>query len=102
MYKKILYYLLSFLFLIALLTLTIISIVFDFYLKMYSVLAVSFVWYSYILLFISQKKQTKIKITKKPFSVVIPVYNEPPKSLISTVKSIINSQGNKEIFIIDD
>lgn len=70
----------------------------------YIYIANGMIWFSLILLFISlmKKKEHEKFNEEEMFTVVLPVYNEKPESLIRTVEGIINTKGQKEIFIVDD
>lgn len=70
----------------------------------YVYLAVIFVWFSLIILFIVDvRKSVDYGIDALiKYSVIIPVYNERPDLLRKCVESIITNIGEKEIIIADD
>ena len=55
-----------------------------------------------ILLFITEMFEKRYPLFEKPFSVIIPVYNEDEKLLKDCIKSVYLSDGKKEIIIVDD
>lgn len=70
----------------------------------YVTLALGFIWFSLLLLFRSvMRSQPVYPMQNLPsFSVLVPVYNEKPESLIECVKSIVTADGDKEILLVDD
>ena len=61
-----------------------------------------YVWYRTILLFITESFEKRYPLYNKPFSVIIPVYNEKSDILYKCINSIYKSLGEKEIIIVDD
>src|SRR3989344_7437954 len=67
----------------------------------YSLLALTYIWYRYIFLFVKDQKYKPLNYNPL-ISIIIPTYNEKPRYLRKCVESVINADGNKEIFIVDD
>ena len=65
-----------------------------------SVISLIYICFIYALL-ISQKSNN-YKSYNKPFSVIIPVYNENKKELKECLSSVIKAKGEKEIIVIDN
>jgi len=70
----------------------------------YVTLALGFIWFSLILLARSVfRPEPEYSLAGLPrFSVMVPVYNEKPESLLECVKSIVDADGAKEILLVDD
>lgn len=67
----------------------------------YTILALSYIWYRYIFLFIRTQHYKQLDYDPL-ISVIVPTYNEEPRYLRKCIESLINAAGNKEIFILDD
>ena len=77
--------------------------VWEYYILFYSFFVLLYLWYRYILLFITELKKEKKYKTYNPFiSVLIPFYNEQPNLLEKCVRSCLKANGNKEIIVVDD
>ena len=64
-----------------------------------------YIWYRFVNLAVYDFKKNKTNFTydaEKPFTIVMPCYNEEPDLLISAVASIQRAKGKKEIIIVDD
>lgn len=71
--------------------------------SIYIFVSLSFIWFLTIILFIAMlKDEEKLSFTDEYFSVLVPVFNEDKEKLITTIKSIIQTTGNKKILIVDD
>ena len=74
-----------------------------YYVRIYIALILSYLWYRFILKFISDIKENK---DYPPYharcTVIIPTFNEDEKRLAQCIKSIIRADGDKEIIIVDD
>lgn len=67
----------------------------------YSTLALVYLWYRYLFIFFKNKEYSLFR--RSPlFTVVVPTYNEDAQNLEKCVKSVIDADGKKEIFIVDD
>ena len=66
------------------------------------VIILTFIWYRTILLFITEFFEKRYPLYGKPFSVIIPVYNEEVDLLKKCLKSVYLADGDKEIFIVND
>jgi cellulose synthase/poly-beta-1,6-N-acetylglucosamine synthase-like glycosyltransferase len=66
----------------------------------YSLIILSYIIYVYFLAF--TKIEKKYKNYNKPISVIIPVYNENYETLKKSIDSVINSEGEKQIIIVDN
>ena len=66
----------------------------------YSIFALIYIWYRYIFLFSREKIYAPLDYDPL-ISIIIPTYNEQPDYLEKCIESIINADGNKEIYIID-
>lgn len=75
----------------------------SFFYFVYLILVLSFVWLTFILLFKADFGKKKYSGDfDKPFSVIIPVFNEPVSDLEESIKSIISSRGVKEVIVVND
>src|SRR3989344_4386434 len=72
------------------------------YLFLNGVIILTFIWYRTILLFITEFFEKRYPLYGKPFSVIIPVYNEEVDLLKKCLKSVYLADGDKEIFIVND
>jgi hyaluronan synthase len=75
------------------------------YVAIYLTITLAYLWYRFILLFITEMKKPKVAIDvyrNQKISVIIPFYNEEPALLRRTIQSVLAAQGNKEVIVIDD
>ena len=70
------------------------------YFVAYSVITLLFIWYKYMMKFITKKISYGLYETS--YSVVIPVFNEKPALFRKCLKSVFKADGKKEIFVVDD
>lgn len=66
----------------------------------WTIILVGYIIFIYVLLALKKKKYTKLY--NKPFSVIIPCYNEKPKYLDLCVSSCMEADGEKEIILVND
>jgi len=59
-----------------------------------------YIIYLYSLWF--SKKEDNYQNYDKPFSVIIPCYNETPKYLFSCISSVMKAKGDKQIILVDN
>ncbi|MEK6760404.1 MAG: glycosyltransferase [Nanoarchaeota archaeon] len=63
----------------------------------------SYLWFNYSRLLIQKIEIKEPQIKNTSYSVIVPCYNEEPRLLIESVKSLINTDDlKKEILIVDD
>ncbi len=73
------------------------------YARVYFVLAITYTWYIFGLLFLSDIRKTKYpSYDNETIAVVVPCYNERPELLKKSLESIIAAKGNKKILLVDD
>ena len=73
------------------------------YIRTYVLLVVIYLWYRFILRFISElKSKKKYIILDKKVSIIVPIYNEKEYLLELCVDSLIKSECKKEIILVDD
>ncbi len=66
----------------------------------YAIVAFLYLMYRYYpILFMERKKYVSLKFF---VTVVVPVYNEPASNLRNCLQSIVDTEANKEIIIVDD
>ncbi|MFA5019682.1 MAG: glycosyltransferase [Candidatus Pacearchaeota archaeon] len=73
------------------------------YIHIYVYLVLGYLWYRFILRFISdiKSKKTYSEYNAKT-SIIVPVYNEKDYLLRLCVESLINAEGDNEIILVDD
>jgi len=83
-----------------------ISTVWAVYSRIYFGLLLLYTWFIFILLFIGEIKKDRAVDADPPpdtkVGVIVPVYNEGPELLIKAIKSVVETNGNKIIYIVDD
>tara|TARA_Y100000310_G_scaffold142407_1_gene141940 strand:- start:5394 stop:6545 length:1152 start_codon:yes stop_codon:yes gene_type:complete len=76
---------------------------FSLYVYIYVYLIVFYLWYRFLLRFISDIRFSKEQAPyRKKVTIVVPVYNEKPSMLKLCVRSLIEAEGEKQIVLIDD
>ncbi len=79
------------------------SKIWQWYYSIYLIVALAQTWYLFTLLFYGDARQKKYAAYNgEKIAVIMPCYNESPRLLRRSVKSIIAAEGNKEILIVDD
>ena len=77
--------------------------IFPIYVTTYVLLVVFYLWYRFILKFISDvREQKEYPEYKAKVSVLVPVYNEEDYILDMCIEKLINANGDNEIIVIDD
>lgn len=66
----------------------------------YSLIVLTYISWVYCLLL--TKKKTKYNFYDKPFTIIIPCYNEKPTYIRKCVDSILTSEGKKQIILVDN
>lgn len=67
---------------------------------LYTILAFFYLWYRYLpIISLPQKVYVPMPCA---VSVVVPIYNEPEENLRHCIESIINTEGEKEIILVND
>jgi len=76
----------------------------EFYFEIYAITVLAYLWYRFIFRFIYElkKKTNTFFLEKYPYSVVVPVYNEKPELLTKCIRSLVESEGEKEIILVND
>lgn len=76
----------------------------SFYLKLYVVIAVSYLWYRFGMLFLTEWREEKEAFipSDSKISVIVPFFNEEPEVLDQSIQSLLAAKGNKEIIVVDD
>lgn len=76
--------------------------IFSFIIRIYIVFGFIFLFVRFCLWGFSELFPKKYENNNNPYSVIVPVKDEPKGRLIKCLNSIINSQGEKEILVGDD
>ena len=77
----------------------------ELYLGVYVGITLSRLWYSYILLYISEHQRappSARSYNRERLSVIIPFYNEDPVLLDRTLHHLLLADGNKQVIVVDD
>ena len=75
----------------------------NFFHSAYFFILLAYTWYITILLFWGEHKQeTFPQYEGEKIAVLIPYFNEDPRLLLDSIRSVHEARGNKEIFIVDD
>jgi hyaluronan synthase len=73
------------------------------YHKVYFGIMLAYTWYVAILLFIGEVKNEKFAAYGgQKIAVIIPTFNEEEPLFRKTIQSLVDAEGNKELFVIDD
>jgi hyaluronan synthase len=73
------------------------------YHKVYFAIMLAYTWYVAILLFIGEVKNEKFAAYGgQKIAVIIPTFNEEEPLFRKTIQSLVDAEGNKELFVIDD
>lgn len=76
---------------------------FSFFITFYVYLVITYLWYRFILRFVSDIKSKKeYPPYNAKVSVIIPIYNEQPYLLELCVDSLMKAKGEKELILADD
>lgn len=66
----------------------------------YATIHITYLWI--VSFFLLVPNERVYRSNNVPFSIIIPTYNENPRSLRSTLKSVVEAKGDKEIFVVFD
>jgi len=74
------------------------------YFLIYGITVLVYLWYRFFFRFIWElrKKKKLYTLTDFPYSIVIPIYNEPEHLLRQCLKSCLNSWGTHEVIAVND
>ena len=73
------------------------------YFYLNALIVLSYIWFNYGRLFYYKFKEKKYSSSDEPYTVVVPCFNEEPRLLKKTVKSLLKTDKNKkQIIIVDD
>jgi len=72
------------------------------YYIVYNALLLSYLWFRYGSVIVSQPRNHDIKPLNRKLTVIIPFYNETLYILLKTLKSVHEANGNKQVFVVND
>lgn len=68
----------------------------------YIFLSLAFVWFRWVLWFLSDKRPRKYRSWNKPFTVIVPVKNESPQRFLEVLGAILDAEGDKQVLVGSD